>query len=282
MATTNKIAFHVYSEGRPDNLLPLFQAINSENVTFTSISQIEIFANEFGIAVPKQWNVLPTACNLLAKNDDGLIQLSDYAKAIISLPSNSQADIIHYLLYTTWDAAQPATHAYLWTYRQVVDTLWQRRNFPNLATQSQEIAEEVYNASAVTFAEVPEYDFDKVSISDKTIRGVRKWLEALQPPVIDQSTTFNRRDFCMPELLLLACGWVAQTTGGEPEIDFLLTPERREKIAKLCLLEPNSLDSSLKWVLAKYRSIIQSGTGAGTYGRFVRFIQWPQVTDLIP
>ncbi len=112
----------------------------------------------------------------------------------------------------------------------------------------------------------------------KAIR-INNWLEALVPPVIENNI-FTRRSFCPPELTLLASGWVAQTMDGELDIDFLLTPPRREAICRLCLLEPNSLDNVLDWMLPNYPDIVQPGTSAGVYGRYLRFLKWPGVTDL--
>jgi hypothetical protein len=141
------------------------------------------------------------------------------------------------------------------------------------------IAEELNNHTQIVFANVEGYEFGKVSLSPKSIRGVRKWLEVLIPPVIENNI-FTRRMFCPLELTLLATGWVAQTMEGEIGIDFLITPPRREAICRLCLLEPNSLDNVLDWMLPNYPGIVQPGTRAGVYGRYLRFLKWPEVIDL--
>jgi hypothetical protein len=93
---------------------------------------------------------------------------------------------------------------------------------------------------------------------------------------------FERRYFCPSQLALLAAGWVARTTGGEVGIDLLLTPERREEMSKLCLVDPSALDKVLDWMLPIYPKIIQPGTRAGAYGRFIRFRKWPQIEDFAP
>jgi len=58
----------------------------------------------------------------------------------------------------------------------------------------------------------------------------------------------------------------------------LLTPERREMLYRICLLEP-ALDRALDWMLPLYPQVIP-GTRAGIYGRFVRLHKLPELSDL--
>ena len=120
-----------------------------------------------------------------------------------------------------------------------------------------------------------------ISLSRDSLRGAYHWLQALIPPVIEDEH-FNQRYFCSPELMLLSIGWVAQQMDGEIGIDYLITPERRESICRLCLLEPSALDRVLDWMLPNYSDVVQPGTSAGTYGRFLRFLKWPEIGDLLP
>ena len=119
-----------------------------------------------------------------------------------------------------------------------------------------------------------------VSLSWRSLKGVLNWLDGVVPPVIENET-LTRRYFCPPELALLAAGWVAQQTEGELGIDFLLTPERREMICKVCLLDPMALDRVLDWTLPLYPEVMVAGTNAGVYGRFLRFLKWPESSDLL-
>jgi hypothetical protein len=118
-----------------------------------------------------------------------------------------------------------------------------------------------------------------VSLSTSSLVGALNWLEVLHPPVVAEQQ-FERRFFCPPELALLALGWVARLDDGEIGIDLLLTPQRRETVCKLCLLDPSALNRVIDWTLPLYPAVVQAGTRAGSYGRFVRFIQWPQLSSL--
>lgn len=274
-----RLTFHVPSEGAPDKVLPLLKAIEEESAIFSSVKDLQAFSKEHGLGDRVEIQVLASAVGLLTRNEQEEMYLSDQARSIINLKTNVQAEIIHYLLYTHWQPGQPERNSFLWSYREVVNSYWDRKTLDVVETANL-IAEEINNRTQMVFAEVEGYNIGEVSFSPKSIRGVRKWLEVLIPPVIENNI-FSRRSFCPPELTLLAIGWVAQTTDGEIGIDFLVTPPRREAICRLCLLEPNSLDNVLDWMLPNYPEIVQPGTSAGVYGRYVRFLKWPEVTDLV-
>ena len=274
-----RITFHVPTEGGPEKLLPLLGAIQEEQATFSSAKHLGDFARERGLGDRIETQILARAAGLLKKNQQGQITLSQEAQTITQLKSSLQADIVHYLLYTIWQPSQPAQNSFLWSYRQVVNSYWLRGKAQVVETANI-IAEEINNQTQSVFVGVAGYNFGEVSFSAKSIRGVRKWLEALIPPVIEDNI-FTRRTFCPPELTLLAAGWVAETMEGEPGIDFLLTPPRREAICQLCLLEANALDSVLDWMLPHYPEIVQPGTTAGVYGRYLRFLRFPEITNLV-
>jgi hypothetical protein len=200
------------------------------------------------------------------------------------MKNNVWGDLLHFLHYTLWSELAPDENGFSWTYRAFVNYLWQMRQIdlnddfwtPVVSTVSGQIeSNQVFRDRIAAHTKE-----GTISLSKKSLAGINNWLEALIPPVIENNTFF-RRSFCPPELTLLATGWVAQMTGGELGIDFLITPPRREAICQLCLLEPNSLDNVLDWMLPTYPDIIQPGTSAGVYGRYLRFLRWPEVTDLV-
>ncbi|HMR68239.1 MAG TPA: hypothetical protein PKE64_29870 [Anaerolineae bacterium] len=273
-----RLTFHVPSEGAPEKMLPVLKAIYEEGQRFQSVKDLQSFSRDRGLSDRVELQGMAHAIGLLARNND-YISLTRQAETIVRLSLNLQADVIHYLLYTGWRLDTPAQNSFLWSYREVVNSYWDRRVVDVVKTANL-IAEEINNRTTSLFSEVEGYSSGEVSFSPKSIRGVRKWLEALIPPVIE-SNVFTRRSFCPSELVLLAVGWVAQQTEGEIGIDFLITPPRREAICRLCLLEPNSLDSVLDWMLPNYPKVVLPGTSAGVYGRYLRFLRWPQIIDLI-
>lgn len=270
------ITFHMPSEAEPDKILPLLKVISDEQITFSSVRELLLFAKEQGLGDRTEMQIVAGAIGLLEREEQ--IELSEPGRTIGQLKSNIQPEVVHYLLYTTWQPSRPEENSFLWSYRQVVDSYWDRRTV-DVIDMANTVAEEINNRTQRVFEGVEGYHFGDVSFSPKSIRGVRKWLEALLPPVIEDGI-FTRRNFCPPELTLLAAGWVAQTMEGDIGIDFLITPPRREAICRVCLLEPNALDNALDWMLPTYPDVVQPGTSAGAYGRYLRFLKWPEITDL--
>lgn len=274
---SQRLTFHVPSEGAPDKMLPFLKTIYDEKQTFQSVKDLQSFSRDHGLSDRAELQGVAHAIGLLSRDNDNIF-LTEQAKVITNLKTPLQIEIIHYLQYIGWQSDAPAQNSFLWSYREVVNSYWDRQAI-NVVETANLIAEEINNRTATQFSEVKGYDFGEVSFSPKSIRGVRKWLEALIPPVIEENM-FTRRSFCPPELTLLAVGWVAQQTEGEIGIDFLITPPRREAVCRLCLLEPNSLDNVLDWMLPNYPQIVVPGTSAGVYGRYLRFFKWPEITDL--
>ncbi len=268
------LTFHVPQEAEPNVLIPLLESIHAEQATFDTVASLLDFAQQHGLTSRTEINIFANDCGLLQKDEAAaIICLSPIALGMLQLRPEIRPDIIHYLIYSGWSDKKPLEKTVLWSYRQVTDILWQQPG-ANISKISNVIAEEIRNQIQETFQHDP-------SFSPKSIRGARKWLEALTPPVIE-GDIFTRRHFCPPELVLLALGWVGQTFGGELAVDFLLGPERREAVCRLCLLEPMTLDRVLDWTLPLYPTVIRPGTGAGVYGRFIRFLKWPTLQDLLP
>lgn len=266
------LTFHVPQEAEPETLIPLLEAIDAEQVEFDTVASLLDFAKQHGLKSRTEIHIFGSDCGLLQKDPVKGIGLSSTASWILRLKPETQPDMIHYLIYSGWRADRAFQKTVLWSYRQVIDLLWQRPG-ADMNKVINIIAEEIRNKIQETFGSDP-------SFSPKSIRGVRKWLEAVTPPVMENGI-FNRRFFCPPELALLALGWIGQTLGGDLGIDFLLTPERREALCRVCLLDPAALDRVLDWTVPLYPAVIRPGTSAGVYGRFIRFLKWPELQDLL-
>lgn len=191
-------------------------------------------------------------------------------------------DLLHYCHYTLWEPQKSSEYGFSWTYRAFVDHIWLTNNVHvNVESLEPIVSTLINDIEAETDFDLEETRKAVVSLSWRSLKGVYNWLTGLTPPVIE-SEQFRRRYFCPPELMILATGWVAQQTEGELGIDFLLKPERREMICKICLLDPPTLDRVLDWMLPLYPKVVVAGTSAGVYGRFLRFLKWPEMSDLLP
>jgi hypothetical protein len=211
-------------------------------------------------------------------------ELSELGEMVLNLcerKSDLWGDLLHFCHYALWQPQNSSENGFSWTYRTFVNHIWIENNVQINVETLEPIVSSMINSIEVE----PNFDMEDtqkavVSLSWRSLKGACNWLSGLVPPVIENDH-FSRRHFCPPELMLLATGWVTQQTEGELGIDFLLTPERREMICKVCLLESSVLDRALDWTLPLYPEVMTAGTSAGVYGRFLRFLKWPEISDLL-
>ena len=95
-----------------------------------------------------------------------------------------------------------------------------------------------------------------------------KAIRNLEVPTINKQQ-FQLRSFIKPQHLESVIKSVWQRTGGEENIDWLLTPQRRDQICQMALLDPKSLDQNISDMLKYQNCNISEGTTSGTYGRFL-------------
>jgi len=263
------LSFHIRHEVTPDRSWEVLSAIASA-LPYDHITQSERQETRL-----RQLGLL------------GGTVLSDDGRTIAQICEKTPAiwgDLTHYLHYSLWNPAYPLVNGLSYTYRHFADYLWEigsvslTESFwdPVVGFLIGEAEADPSFAGEVSAATRQ----GTVSLSKFSLVGATHWFRALVPTVIDEDR-FSRRHFCPPELMLLALGWVAQTLGGDIGIDFLLTPDRRASLCRVCLLDPVALDRVLDWTLPLYSGIIRPGTGAGVYGRFVRFLKWPELQDLL-
>jgi len=272
------LTFHVPPDASPEQVLLLVECLaERQELRFTSSRELLEFAEAWDIDRRSEISTFATVLGLLEKDAAG-VGISERGTILARLKSQVRFDVAHFLLYAGWSAGRPEVNVPIWSYRSISDYYWIHSPLDILASVTT-LVEEVINKSEEVFAGAPGYSPGAVSFSDKSIRGVRKWLEVLRPPVIE-GNVFTRRHFCPPELLLLALGYVARQTGGQLDIDMRLTPERRTMICQVCLLEPTALDRALDWMLPLYPEVVEPGTRTGAYGRFVRLRKVPELSDL--
>lgn len=213
--------------------------------------------------------------------DNKLTVLGEAVFALCEAKPDLWGDLLHFCHYTLWKPQKSSENGFAWTYQAFVDHIWSLNNFSiNVENLEPVVSTLINKIEAEAHFDVEETRKAVVSLSWRSLKGVHNWLTGVIPPVLENEI-FVRRYFCPPELALLAVGWVAQQTEGELGIDFLLTPERREMICKVCLLDPATLDRVLDWTLPLYPDVMVAGTSAGVYGRFLRFIKWPEPSDLL-
>jgi len=262
------LSFHIRHEVTPERCSEVFEAI-AEGLPYQHILQSdrqEARLRQLGLIAGQQLSA------------DGKVLAQVYRQK-----PGLWGDLLHFLHYTRWSPLEPTAYAFSWVYRQFTHLLWEDAQILVDDNYLKPAVGALINAieSDPAFADVigSKTRAGTVSLSTASLVGALNWLAALQPPVMN-GKQFSRRFFCPPELMVLALGWVAQISGGEPGIDILLSPERRKALCTLCLLDPAALDRSIDWTLSLYSECIRPGTRAGAYGRFIRFVHWPRLDDL--
>ena len=260
------VSLHVRHEVTPERVYAVLQGL-SEDEPVDHIIQVD-----------RQTTRL-RQLGLLDQNE--VLPLGNEVLAICRRKPDLWGDIGHYLHYTLWDSDVEKQNGFSWTYKQFTDAAWELGAFELTAELRETITSSLINqAESEPDIDLSSFKKQAASISKDSLNGVVSWLSTLIPPVVADKVQFQRRSFCPPELLLLAASHSAKMSGADLNIDLLLTPQRRDAICRLCLLEPAALDKTLNWMLPLYPQIIQPGTTAGTYGRFLRFLKWPTLADL--
>jgi hypothetical protein len=207
--------------------------------------------------------------------------LAPNAHALLKKREPTQYDLLHYLFWTTWQPETTNQHqARSWWYHTLCEQLWSMGQVKLDRATRQELTQALNNQAEDDFQAVPGFSTESLSLSIQTLDGALKWLEHLKPPVIEDET-FSRRAACSGELFLLALSRSYERSSAEVGMDLLLTPQRREEICHLCLLEPVRFDTMLDWVLPMFPQFLSQGTRAGSYGRFVRLQRLVTVETLM-
>ena len=277
MAEQERLTIHVPPDASPTALIDMGKLlVQFQDRPFTSSELLTVLTEHGRKSRPE---IPPTARALgLLEQCGKSMRLSEIGKTIARLRDDVAGELMHYLLFSSWTHDEPLKFLPSWTYRITCLRYWhlgevridgdfKSRLIPEINGEAQE-----YFAKYGTFSDP--------SFGPKSLRGVAVWLEALQPPVL-VGDVFRRRTFCIPELVVLALGYSVRDQADAINVDILLSRERRETIAQLCLLSPEHLDQVLDYALTSFPHLVQPGTTAGFYGRFVRLLKRPTVEDVV-
>lgn len=277
--------FHVAPDAGPDVTLGLLKTLyDNPSTYFANMKQLcKLCLNTYGVGthyfdagkMARLANLI-TAPSLHIKRP---IRLTERGLRIVTAATRLQVDLIHFLLYSGWDERQPTLRGPLCTYRLACDILWQgERDKLNHAR----LLRGVRYALDARFEAIAEYQQLHLSLSGKSMRGATVWLERLCPAVVSEGVFAPRRD-CPSELLVLGLGWVYRhhipANWRRGNLEITLDPERREALARLCLLDATMLDANLDLALDRHRRYITDG-GRGRAGqRLIGLHRLPSLDD---
>jgi hypothetical protein len=276
---SEQLAIHIPPEATPTNIAAMLQAMAENEVEFTSVDDLVQFMMEADIGTRTEIQTMAERLGLLDKQKNA-ISISRIGSLLAQLKPAILPDILHFRLYTGWNEANPRNFLPAWAYRWICDHFWNLGEFKLSDESNERLVSEIIVQAETAFTELGFDSLDSVSFSGKSLRGARRWLDALMPTVIDKNV-FVRRSFCPPELLLLAIGWVFQNEPDPIGVPLLLSRPQREAICRLCLLDPKYFDRTLDWLIPRYPKVIVSEDKAGFYGRSIRLRKLPELEDLL-
>ena len=239
------------------------------------------YLEERGVGNRSEIRTTAKEINVLMETSQGL-QITPLGLALAQVRDDARGDLLHLLLFTGWNENEPTAFMQSWAYRQCCLRYWSEEKVELTTAYIDRQVAETVDEAATAFASLG--DFQASSFSRKSLNGAHNWLRGLNPAVVEKSDgieVFRRRSFCPPELLLLALGWLLRDELAVTEVDVLLSREKREQLCQICLLEPQALDRALDWMMPIFPNVIEPGTKAGFYGRFVRLRKLPTVEDVI-
>ena len=259
------ITFHVPPVARPASLRALLTVLEraSDGTPLSRAATLERMAPYLKTRPRSEVITLARELGIVRVDQDGLAA-EPRARAL--LRSGCPNDLVHGLQYFAWSPVEPHLRGPFWTYRTVVDLLWERAPVRITSALKRQLVEEVLARVGQDFAGMSGFNPDHVSIGPMTVDGVLCWLEGLSLPALE-SGSLVRRQTCPPALLVLALAAVARCTGVIPGVDFRLSPEHRAILCRSCFIEPTVLDRMLEWTVSTQPRLLRWGTLVSTYGR---------------
>lgn len=205
--------------------------------------------------------------------EDTQNQLTEMGEQIIELEALKPqlfADIVHGFQYVLWTDDQPAENCFSWTYRAMCHQLWQQGDANRDRREWASLLE----------AKVQDtFQRNDIALSPKSIGGVLHWLSALQPPVLDGDDRYRNRQFCPPELFLLATDYVFRSAGVDYGANLLLADGQQQVICQMCLLDPQGFERVLQYAVAQF-NILDKGIGGG-WGYYLTLQRPVTLADLL-
>lgn len=273
------LAIHIRPGANPNTITKMISLLERDSLCFAGVQDLLEFTESQGLGSYAELHTVASNMGLLEKSEEG-IHLSENGRIFARLREDVQGDVLHFFMYSGWRQTAPREFLPSWAYREGCNKYWLAGSVSLTPDYLDRQVQETINEAKQQFQEMGLGEFDEVSFSLKSLQGLHNWLGAVQPPVL-KGDQFSRRAFCPPELLLLAIGYVVRDEDAVTDMDILLSRDKREAICRVCLLEPDALDRALDWMIPIYPDVIEPGTSAGFYGRFIRLHKIPTLADVV-
>jgi hypothetical protein len=267
------LTFHVPPDAHPEVVEAIFHVLTAQSEGAVAPAALrEQVADMLGRPPRSEALALVRDLALVAQTPRAMT-LTPRGAAVAA--SAEAPDLIHGLSYFAWSDAAPEHLSRLWTYRTVVDLLWELAPVVVDAALKKRLVEDVLARAEEVFATADGYQAARTSVGPKSVDGVLRWLERINPAVL-RDRQLQRRQRCAPLLMALALSATVTRAGADPGADFRLGPEERGVVSRACFLEPAALDAMLEWTMQTQPQYVRWGTPNARYGRQVMLVRaWP-------
>lgn len=240
--------FHLWSTDTPEYIetfLPVFakqKSYSNQELVDVSTTMGETDVERRISHLNQFWYTL----GLLDRNKDGhkyIYSISEFGEKILPLLNFNAAlcfDILHFALINAWKQDQHENWGWSWVYRAVGKLLWKGEvrevDSSNLLARVNDLADQ----------EIPDF---RAKINPIAMGTSFKWMSSLTPPFLikddpdksDRTVKYGvqRREFCNPELILLAVCLEYQGRGIPFGSPLVMDEGAVDSISETCLLDNN-------------------------------------------
>jgi hypothetical protein len=242
--------FHIEDDAGPEKIYQYIDTLIAESPT--DIESLQADASKLGhsIGSAERVRVGPLLARLGIVKTDNQFTLTEMGDTLVDIMYNQPRlfnNILHYLYYTAVNR-YPDQHIYTsYTYQLFTNYIHRNGPYDSFHGSKSSIVSDVG-------AELQQHDDIEpsrakagVSISTKTFNGFLRFLTELEPSVNpnepDETTGYNPRGFCPPELFALAVDYMYKQTNTEYGTLLALTEEVEIQIRQLCLLTEDGIES---------------------------------------
>lgn len=259
---TEQFVFHIRN-APPGDLAATLQTLDN-HPELSTIPEVVEQAESTGYVIQdhRRLEALVTArdLGLVHQNRNALTEQGEVIAQLELHKPDLFVDIVHGLLYDLWDTRQKGEKCFSWSYRALCRILWEGGD-QRLATR-RELASQIEAQARSAFSR------PDVVFSPKSIGGALLWLCELNPTVLSEDEArFSRRDFCPPELFIMAIDFVYRDQDIEYGVNLLLSDRNLTAICQYCLLDTERFERVLEYAVAQF-DYLHKGVGGG-WGQYL-------------
>jgi len=257
LGRTRRVKFHVEHNVTPEHVSAILHCLEAQSLVSEESVLSALAARSHRIHPDHlRRNLVVLEVLGLVEEETRFYRLSDWGEAARRLATFHRGvffDLVHFLLYSSWDRRQIY---WSWTYQTVCQLLWEAR--PRIETY-RELVGDVAGVGSRCFPG------RRLVIDESSIGAVVRWLHCLDPRFIHPSENNNRewtagREWVSPDLVVLAIQYLYESLNVSWRTPLLLDQAKLTRLGPLLLAEETTCLSSVR-VASSTFSILQEHSG---------------------